>query len=47
MLSLNMLSTANSIVASTTAKNLYLFPQWSASSASNTATMDQLIVTGN
>jgi hypothetical protein len=43
----NVLSTTNSTVTSTTAKNLYIFPTWSANQASNTATLDQLIVTGN
>lgn len=37
---------ANSTVTSTSNKNLYLFPTWSAASASNTITLQQLIVTG-
>lgn len=33
-------------VSSTTNKNIYIFPTWSASNASNTITVQQLIVTG-
>ena len=47
MLVLNVLSTSATSVSTTTAKALYLFPTWSASSASNTVTLDQLVITGN
>jgi hypothetical protein len=47
MLVLNVLSTASTSVTTTSAKALYIFPTWSASSASNTVTCDQMVITGN
>ena len=45
----SLLATSNTDSTSvpTTAFNLYLFPAWGTSSASNTTTVDQWIVTGN
>jgi hypothetical protein len=40
-------STAGTTVASTTAKNLYLFPAYAANQSGNTSQLMQLIVTGN
>lgn len=40
-------TSASTAVTSTTNKNLYIFPTWSASSASNTITLQQLVVTGS
>jgi hypothetical protein len=37
-------STSGTTVVSTSAKNIYIFPIWSAASASNTATLTQLTV---
>lgn len=39
-------TTGTSSVTTTTNKNLYIFPTWSAASASNSITVQQLIVTG-
>ncbi len=44
----NMVSTASTTgLTTSSAANLYLFPVWSANSASNTITTDQYVVTGN
>lgn len=40
-------SSTSTTVSSTSNKNLYIFPTWSASSASNSITVHQLIVTGS
>jgi hypothetical protein len=40
-------SAATTGLTTTSAQTIYLFPGWGTSSASNTATLEQLIVTGN
>ena len=42
-----MYTTTSTTVVSTSAKNLYIFPAWGTSNASNTATIEQLTVTGD
>jgi hypothetical protein len=40
-------ATSSTSVTSTSAKNLYIFPAFSTSAAGDTATLEQLVVTGN
>jgi hypothetical protein len=40
-------ATTGTSVVTTSAKNIYLFPAYGASNSANTATLQQLIVTGN
>jgi len=42
-----MNATATTTVNTTTAQNIYIFPDWGTSNASNTITADTISITGN